>query len=88
MIFKILSLALTNFIKLYLFYVGIIWIIGISFWFFSLFTKHTIKLSEVLARPFVRKSYLTTIIKRKENKNEKKDFDSIGIFNSVWHCGR
>lgn len=43
-------------IRLFLLYVGLIYIIGISFWLFSLFTGHSIKLGRILAYPFTKKS--------------------------------
>lgn len=65
MIFKILSLSLTIFIKLSLLYICLIWIIGFSLYFFGLFTNKTMKVSEIWIAPFKQMNPF-------KNKNTKK----------------
>jgi hypothetical protein len=68
MILRALTLLLSSIIKLYLLYVCIVWILGISFWFFSLFTRRTIKLSEVLVIPFKKRQPFNNNNKFKKGK--------------------
>ena len=56
MILKLLFILLKYFIELFLLYIGIVYIFGIFAWVISLFTRQTIKLSEVLMMPFKKKS--------------------------------
>lgn len=68
MILKLLFILLKFMIELFLLYIGAVYILGIFAWFISLFTKQTIKLSEVLIMPFKKKSAFpkTKSLTRKE----------------------
>lgn len=56
MIILSLSKLLMAFIYLFLFYVGLVWVLGLAFWVFSLFTKQTLKLKDVILLPFKQES--------------------------------
>lgn len=57
----ILSLCklLMAFIYLFLFYVGLVWVLGLAFWVFSLFTNETLKLKDIFLMPFKRENQFT-----------------------------
>ena len=56
MIILLLCKLLMVLIYLFLFYVGLVWVLGLAFWLFSLFTKQTLKLKDVILLPFKRKT--------------------------------
>lgn len=56
MILLTLCRILMLFIYLFLLYVGLVWVLGLAFWIFSLFTNETLKLKDVFLMPFKRKN--------------------------------
>lgn len=47
------------FIYLFLLYIGLVWVLGLAFWVFSLFTNETLKLKDIFLMPFKRKNQFT-----------------------------
>ena len=58
-------------IYLFLFYVGLLWVLGLAFWFFNLFTKQTLKLKDVILLPFKREKLISKKQKILTKKGEK-----------------
>lgn len=59
MILLALCRTLMLFIYLFLLYVGLVWVLGLAFWVFSLFTNETLKLKDVFLMPFKRENQFT-----------------------------